>query len=467
MRNANIRSRNSYSRQSSSNNIIWIILAAAVVLFLGFKFFASPSNNTKNLDTTHAMSVTPGEKSLVSIGGKNISEQQNLFTDEVAIVEQWNAIGTIGAARLDIDEKTEFTNISSAENGNKIKLEKGRIWIDGASSAELKRLTVTVPTGGIAMIEQTNTAFSVVYAIQGISEISTSIWKYSLSPGEGIKLSDNNLANSQTKREDIIDSIDASVLSNVVFTRNNGEEVLKQATTTQSTPEETNTTSTSSGATTETNNSTNEYISFTQPLDGSTVKTQTINILGTLSSTEVARVTINDIDTAVSPSNASFSLQDVKLTGEINNLVYKVYDRNNTRLAMGVLVVYWPKSASAQTTIIPENYPISDKDFKITAPATNPYTTTESYVQVRGTVPKGMVKYITVNDYRLQKFVPNSETWYYHANGNIGTMKDGTNLYYIKFFDNNDKLLSTQLFTIIKDTKVTPVTPTNNATILD
>ena len=230
------------------------------------------------------------------------------------------------------------------------------------------------------------------------------------------------MASTTTKLEELVDEIDASIANNAVFVRNNGEEILKASISANSvTPTEPEATQT--GTTTETQN-TGKYISFTQPLDGATVKTNTVAVMGTLITPEVARVTINDIDTVVSPVNQTFSLQELKLTGEINNLVYKVFDANGIRLDMGVLVVYGPKDVSAQTTIIPQNFPLSDKDFVITSPAKNPFATTESYVRVQGKVPKNTVKYITVNDYRLQKFVPNSETWYYHANADIGTIKE-------------------------------------------
>lgn len=196
-----------------------------------------------------------------------------------------------------------------------------------------------------------------------------------------------------------------------------------------------------------------------------TVKAATVNIVGTLLSTEVSRVTLNDQDATVSAVNESFSLENFPIQGGINNIVYKVYSANGIELERGVLVVHGTGVASSATTIVPENFP-NLKDFVITAPKTNPYATTESYVKVQGVVPANTVKYITVNGYRLQKFVANSTTWYYHANANIGTIKEGTNLYHIKFYDANNKEIHTQIFTIIKDTKnanntqISPTTPT-------
>jgi hypothetical protein len=58
-----------------------------------------------------------------------------------------------------------------------------------------------------------------------------------------------------------------------------------------------------------------------------------------------------------------------------------------------------------------------------------------------------------INDYKLQKYIPNSTNWYYFANIVSGTMQNGINLYTIKFYAADDKLLYTQLFTIIKESK--------------
>lgn len=125
-------------------------------------------------------------------------------------------------------------------------------------------------------------------------------------------------------------------------------------------------------------------------------------------------------------------------------------------------MVYGPNVVSKANTIIPENFP-NLKDFIITAPATNPYATTEPYVRVQGSIPRNTVQYITVNNFRLTKFVPNSTSWFYHANASIGTIKEGTNLYHIKFYDANDKLIHTQIFTIIKDSKnATQTAPATN-----
>ena len=126
-------------------------------------------------------------------------------------------------------------------------------------------------------------------------------------------------------------------------------------------------------------------------------------------------------------------------------------------------MVHGAGTTSKVNTIVPENFP-NLKDFVITAPAKNPYATTESYVRVQGSIPAQTVQYITVNGFRLQKFKPGSTTWYYHANASIGTIKEGTNLYHIKFYDANNREIHTQIFTIIKDSPNAQPTTTPKAT---
>ena len=65
--------------------------------------------------------------------------------------------------------------------------------------------------------------------------------------------------------------------------------------------------------------------------------------MGKLLSTEVKRVTINNVDATVSPVNETFVLQDITITGEIFDIVYKAYDSNNSLLESNVLTVFGPK----------------------------------------------------------------------------------------------------------------------------
>ncbi len=473
MRNANLRwgraSRGSYSQDSftQNNKMLLYIIGAIVAIFFVFKIFSGGGTSEK---TGSFMTIAPADaKSIVYITDANnkktqITKAESLYaTDISAFVESGSATGAISSSFVDFSGNTEFayTNETTADSTTKndvIKFTKGTAWVDSSANnliVKMANLSAKIPSGSIAIVEQTNTFFSSVYAIRGNIEITTSVGQYTLTPGKKISLSSGDNTNANTVLEEKANDFDSSVANMEIFIRNNGEEILKSSQTAiEETTDNTATGTTSTGATTETGAilTTGKYIAFTQPTDGASIKTATTNIMGTLLSTEVSRVTFNDQDASVSAVNESFSMEKFPIQNGINNIVYKVYSASGIELERGVLVVHGSGVASSATTIIPENFP-NLKDFVITSPKSNPYATTESYVKVSGSIPAKTVQYITVNGFRLTKFVPNSTTWYYHANADIGTIKEGTNLYHIKFFDANNKEIHTQIFTIIKDTK--------------
>lgn len=436
-------------------------LIAAVFVFL--KLFGGSSGSTTKSE--NFLSVTPTDSKsvvyLVDANGerKQVSGSGALYANNGSlVVESGGATAKLDATRFDIAANSEISyKVKTSDNGtstNTIKVSKGMVWADSSSNTllfELTNLSAKVPSGAIAMLEQTNTVFSSVYSLRGDVQIVTNVGQYSLSAGKKISLSSGEAGNASTNLSEKANDFDSSVSSMELFVRNDGETLLKASQTEDSKTKTEETTST--GATTGTGanaEKTGKYIAFTQPVDGATIKTATTNIMGTLLSADVSRVTLNDQDAEVSPVNETFSMENFALTNGINNIVYKAYSANGIELERGVLVVHGANTGTANT-IVPENFP-SLKDFVITSPSSNPYATTESYVKVQGTVPANTVSYITVNGYRLQRFVANSTHWYYHANASIGTIKEGTNLYHIKFYDSNNREIHTQIFTIIKDT---------------
>ena len=170
----------------------------------------------------------------------------------------------------------------------------------------------------------------------------------------------------------------------------------------------------------------------------------------------MAKVTINDKESLLDKDQKNFTFKNFTLSSETNNLVYKAYDSDGAILAKGLLTVYTSKKAgtdSAAKKPTVTTYPISDKDFRIISPTSNPYKTTDNLIKIEGRVNKGVVKYITVNDFRLSKFPQLGTAWSYFANKDYGTMNDGINLYTIKYYGQNDELLFTNLFTIVKEQK--------------
>jgi hypothetical protein len=195
-------------------------------------------------------------------------------------------------------------------------------------------------------------------------------------------------------------------------------------------------------------------VEIMDPIDWAIISTESMTVMGNILSPEVKRVTVNDTEATVSPVNSSFVLQWLPAEWDTMNLVYKAYDGQNTLLERWVVTVYGTKGAKAKNPVPklePTNSPVSSKDFGLVFPWENPYKTTDTLVKVQWVVPTGKVASITVNGYRLQKYIPYSTTWYYFANSKAGSMKEGINSYSINFYDKAGAALYTQIFTVVKE----------------
>ena len=451
----------SYTRGSNTGKDIpwqWIAIVGGIIglLFL-VRIFGGSSTEASEAYLT----VTPGEQSSVYISmtsaSKNrITSDQKLYaTDKSVSVELWNAIAKNDEMLIDLDKWSELGYSSSSASGNVVSLSKWRAWIQDITKSlqvELKNYTVLASIGSIILVEQ-NWPYSYTYVLAGSVEIDTPIGKKTIPTWSMVSLLNSDFTNPNTDISEWIRPIEWSIIEYPLFTRNNWADLL----TISGIP------TLSGSLDNNTENSAWElipqswerYIEVTDPKPGILSKSNTITVMGKLLSTEVKRVTINNVDATVSPVNETFVLQDITITGEIFDIVYKAYDSNNSLLESNVLTVFGPKWVSAQATspLVPETFPVSAKDFKITYPAGNPYSTTETFIKVQWVLPKNTVDYIVVNDYRLQKYIPKSGTWYYFANMATGTMKEWLNLYTIKFYRADGTLLYTQPFTIIKESK--------------
>lgn len=452
----------SYSRGATNKKNIpwqWIsIIGGIIVLLFIVRIFWSPST----VSSENYLTVTPGEQSSVYISmtssSKNrITWEEKLYaTDKSVSVELWNATAKNSDMMIDIDKWSELWYTSSTTSGNIISLSKWRAWIQDITKPlqiELKNYTVLAPMWSIFIVEQ-NGPYSYTYALAGSVDIDTPIGKKTINAGSMVSLLKSDFTNPDTNLDEWIRPIEGSILEYPLFTRNDGMSLLSQS--------GINTLSGSTD-TTDISNSTGSiltqwgqrFLEVTDPKPGILSKSTTITVMGNLLSKEVKRVTINNVDAIVSPVNETFVLQDIDITGEIFDIVYKAYDSNNSLLESSVLSIFGPKWVATQNSspLIPETFPVSAKDFKITYPVGNPYSTTEWFIKVQGVLPKNTVDYIVVNDYRLQKYIPKSGTWYYFANMDTGTMKEWLNLYTIKFYRADGTLLYTQPFTIIKESK--------------
>lgn len=453
----------SYSRGNSSHSSLpwWWMGIVGAILFVLVLIRIFGSGDTDSTSEQY-LSISPGEQSAVYISmtsssKSRITGEQKLYASDKSVsVDTGNAFAKNEWMDIDLDRSSELSYISHTATGNTISLTKWRAWVSVNSlplTIVLNNYTAIADSGSVLMIEQ-NWVYSNIYALKNTLTILAGSPTTSLEPGNMLSLHKSDLVNPNSSITEWIRAIDDSIQEYPLFTRNNGTDFL------QNLPASSD--NSGSGSTTDSlgwsgnlSITTDSYIRITEPKAGILSKTNTIVVMGDLLSREVKRVTINNVDAVVSPVNETFVLQDISVTSEIFDIVYKAYDTNNTLLQSGVLTIFGPKwsSTTSSSPLVPETFPVSGADFKITYPTTNPYSTTTGFIKVQWSVPKNTVEYIVVNDYRLQKYIPKSTTWYYFANTETWTMKDGFNLYTIKFYGANNTLLYTQPFTIIKESK--------------
>jgi len=452
---------NEYSRsRSQSSNIPWVWIGALVAIVSIIIIARSFISNGVTIDSSRAhLMVTPETaSSTVFISMTDSSKNritwsggQALYVwDKALSVETWWAKATNSWLSLDIDEKSEISYLSSSNSGDSISIAKGRMWIDqigGNSSIKMKNLSVLLTAGNIVIVEQNNQIYSTVYALKWEIQINTPNGNYTLKSGNRIMISASDLANPGLDLNSLVWSIDESITLIPLFIRNNGKDILK--------PETSNTGSweTLSGTLIQ-SGSIDSAISILEPIDGSISNKPLVTIQWKINNTEIKKITFNEQDAVLSPVEWTFTFKDFPITAEVNNIVYKVYSNDGKLLQKGVITIFGSKQALQWINkLVSNSSPLSSTDFPIKSPEWNPFVTTSKNITVQWNVPKDLVSYITINDYRLQKYIAGSTSWYYYANMSTDTLREGINLYTIKFFWKENNLLYTQLFTIIKESQ--------------
>lgn len=424
------------------------------------KYIFSPG--TTDTRTGSFMSVTPNQDQsevyiYMSGDSKNrITSTSPMYTsDNKLIVSAWEAEASFdnSNSKIFIDKWGEVKYEWRIDEKQTISLANADLLADtkvGDVIIKLKNFSVTPSNDTIVILSQ-NTIASNIYVLKGsatVEDYSKKSASTSVGVGQQLTIMKNDLTNTtlqfESKKEPLSDYIKTTNL----FIKHNGDSLLSSLSSTSWTGSG----STWTGLTT--SKAAKTGIVITTPEDESTIDTDEVSIEGKILSNEIAKITINDKEALLDKEQKSFLYKNFSLIGASSDIVYKAYDSEGGIIAKGILTVYTSKKtgtqdASKKPTVI--TYPISDKDFRILSPTENPYKTTDDIIKIEGRVNKGIVKYITVNDFRLSKFVPMWTSWAYFANKSYGTMNDGINPYTIKYYGANDELLFTNLFTIVKE----------------
>ncbi|EKD66833.1 MAG: hypothetical protein ACD_49C00009G0058 [uncultured bacterium (gcode 4)] len=470
MRNGGVQTNN------YSSFILPIIIAIGIIILI-VKLIFWGSNNTVNR-TWNYINVEPSlenSKIYIYMSGdskKEIDGSTKMFsTDNKVQIESGEA--KISFPDNDsisyLDKRWELQYEWLSNSKQVFSLLNSDFWTEvntGLIQVKLKNFTVDPEASSVLAFSQ-NAIASNVFVLKWTAKITLNIASdkeksVSLGVGQKITILNNDLKDEALKLDDKVVPIDVLFKEEDFFVRHNWLNYLEWSWSWSLSWSGL----AGSGSTLLKNQ---KYISFIYPTDEATVDWPLVDIEWTIMSVDVEKITLNDKEVSINKWENKFSFKWFNLWNSVNNVVYKAYDIDNNLLTKWVIIIYsnwWDvKKEEEKPTVT--SYPISDKDFRIIEPAGNPYKTTENVVKIVWQVNKWVVKYISINWFRLTKFPQFSSTWYYFANKDYGTMNDGINLYTIKYYWTNDELLSTNLFTIVKEAPevtpaptVTPVIPT-------
>lgn len=372
-------------------------------------------------------------------------------------------------SKLFIDKWGEVKYEGIINGKQTISLENADLLADSSTNdinIKLKNFSITPNNDSVVILSQ-NTIASNIYVLKGsalVEDYSKKSTSTSVGVGQQLTIMKNDLSSNTLQFASKIEPLSDYIKTTNLFIKHNGDSLLSSISPSNGTGSSDTATTASWSLPTK---SVKAALIITSPEDESSVDTNEVSIEGKILNTEIVKVTINDKEALIDKEQKSFIYKSFSLVSASNNIVYKAYDSEGGILAKGILTIYTSQKvgkedASKKPSVI--TYPISDKDFRIISPTENPYKTTDNIVKIEGRVNKGVVKYITINDFRLLKFPQLGTSWSYFANKDYGTMNDGINLYTIKYYGGNDELLFTNLFTIVKEKveEIAPIIPSTN-----
>lgn len=468
-----MRNERSARRNSLISLAVPVAVAVIVLVVIIRALFSGSSNDASTRAGTDSVTVVPkAENSEVFIymsgdSKKQIEGEEKMFpTDNRLEVKSGDAELVIDGSpsKVYADRLTEVAYRGKGADGtHAFELQSSYLWIEAGAddtSFKLKSFTVKPKTGSVIALSQ-NAVGSNVYVLKGSADVTAEASTASVGVNQMVTVLTSEA--KTVKLPDAIKPIDSFFRTETVYVKHDGDRYLLVS----GVPGE-GSGSTLSGASLTLSPSSARAIVITSPEDEASLETSSVDIEGKITNASITKVTINDKEAKIDTAAASFSFKAFPLPENANNLVYKAFDKDGTVLVKNVLTVYSSgKKTQAQETSKPTvtTYPISDKDFRIVAPTENPYKTTENVVRMEGRLTKGTVKYITINGFRLSKFTQFGTYWYYFANKDYGTMNDGINTYEIKYYGENDEVVKTSQFIIVKETAKPAETEAPAATV--
>ncbi|QFR38749.1 hypothetical protein A9Q91_00760 [Candidatus Gracilibacteria bacterium 28_42_T64] len=444
------RRRNTLSK--TLKDYIVPIIGVVLIAVLIFNVFSGGNNDVQNtldkenqvgygvsLDSaqTEGYVVYPGDYR------KQIEGDITLYKGEKVVVKEGSLsldFLSMGAGRIN-----KLGELKYSEEGD-LELYSSDFWVNSTTKGDLTMRYANISfSADSALSFSQNEMGSTIYLLSGFAEVSNKVGETTvLAPGKKVTISRLDSNNEDVDLVLLKDDIDDYFKQSDWFVKNNGASYLGAS-------QESSTGSTSKLIS---SSSSTSYLGFNNLQDESQVSSDTIKISGTYTDETIIKITLNGTEAQINSSNKSFTFSSVSTSKKENDLVFKVVDDSGDTIEKILYTVYYDGGSSASTSgskgFAVKNFSVDGSKFTFTSPTTsNSYSTREAFVTIRGNVLNKGISSVTVNGYKLSSF--NGSTWRYHASEQNDNLKDGTNIYEIKYFDASGNLAYTNYYTIIKN----------------
>ena len=382
---------------------------------------------------------------------KKIEWNTFLYKGEKVIMKEWSV--SLNLSNVWDIKLNKLWELKYGEEGN-LYLYSSELWINSKS-----KLNLIMRYAKISIWENTSVSFSqnevwsTIYLLKWFTEISNLVWKSTvLAPWQKITISRLDASKKDLDLLVLKEELWDYFKTTDWYIKNNGDAYLQTKNENDLLSVSWSTSSWSIKKITD-----DLLISFNNLIDDSQVSSSSISVSWTYSDETIASITLNWEKAVLDKEKKSFKFEKVITENKINDLVFRVYDDSWELLQKKLFTVYyeWWTSKEALSTgpFRVKNYDIDWSKFTFFEPSTtNSFTTTSDFVTIKWRVWTKWVSSILVNDYKLKSY--NWNDWRYHASTSNSNLENGTNVYEIKYFDENGKLVYTNYYTIVKKTGV-------------
>lgn len=438
--------------------IIWWILVI-ILIFSMFSWWSDTVEKNTNTDIENSMWLEVKLDSDFASATvvypwdykKEIESDISLYKWEKVIVKEWSLSIKSTETNFKLNKLGELKYLESWDYA----LFSGDVWVDTKTSMNLdmRFWKISIWKGSNISVSQ-NEMGSTVYLISWFAEVSNLVWESTvLASWQKVTVSRSDASNNDLDLSLGKDNLDEYFLRSDWFLVNGGPSLLVKDDNEEDSEEEL--------VKPQIVWSNKNLILFNNLLDESNVSSSSITISWNFTDNEITKIVLNWTEAKINTELKTFKFEDIDVSKNENDLVFKVYDDANDILSRFVYTVYYDLAVNnnsnnwSSSAFKVKTFNVDGWQFTFTWPTSkSTYTTYDTFVTIRWKVLAEGIDQVKVNDYKLNSF--NWSTWRYHADTKFNNLWEGTNVYEIKYYS-WWKIVYTNHFTIIKKSRTAPI----------